>query len=270
MQSASVTYIISVLVIAVGWEAIGRFDPGLVFFIGSPFAVVRELYLMIAFENFIYHFLITGFEALSGLILGTLGGSLLGLACWYDKRVSAVLRPTITMIGSMPVLAFAPLMIVWFGVGLWLKIALAAITTFFISFTQAVRGADAVAKDTLDILRAMRATEREVFVKVIVPGSLDGILSSMRLNTSLCLLGAFVGEFISSDQGLGHLILRAGSLYNTSRAIGAAFGIAALALLFDFAARAIERRREELARLLSVPAATWSARHSTRRRPLEH
>ena len=103
----------------------------------------------------------------------------------------------------------------------------------------------------------MRSTRRTIFHKVIVPGSLTWVLSSMRLNVGLGLLGAFLGEFIASQAGLGHVILRAAALYDVPRALAAALGIAILALLFDYGAQFVEGRQLRIMELLSVPRLVW-------------
>ena len=98
----------------------------------------------------------------------------------------------------------------------------------------------------------------QIFFKVVIPGSLDWMFSSMRLNVGFGLLGAFIGEFIASDKGLGYLILRASALYNVPRALAAAVGIAVLALLLDWGARWIEKHRHVVVQLISVPRLLWA------------
>lgn len=155
-------------------------------------------------------------------------------------------------IGTLPVFAFAPLMIVWFGIGYSMKVALAAFSTVFVAFNQANKGAKLVDSKYIDMLKGMNAGRKQIFKIVIIPGSIDWVLSSMRLNVGFGLLGAFIGEFISSNDGLGYLILRAGSLYNIPRALAASIGIIILALLLDYVASLIEKKRHLIIQFLSV------------------
>jgi NitT/TauT family transport system permease protein len=239
------------------WELVARANQSVEFFAGSPSTIFFALVTMIHAESFFDHFLVTGIEAAAGLLIGTMAGTLLGLLMWYYRGFTELPILVLSAIGSVPILAFSPLMIVWFGVGIEMKIALASITTFFISFSQSMQGAKAVSVDHIDFVTAMRATQPQIFRKVVLPGSLSWVFGSMRLNASFCLLGAFVGEFIASDRGLGYLILRASSLYNIPRAFACGFGIACLALVFDLAARLIESEREIIAQMLSVPRPMW-------------
>jgi len=242
---------------ALAWEVAGRTSTSVFFEIGTPSSVLFEFRRLLS-EGFLGHFATTGSEALTGLAIGTFLGASAGLGLWYSEKAAGVARPFIIALGTLPVFAFAPLMIVWFGIGWWMKVALAAFSTIFVAFNQAYRGATLVSTEYVEVLRGMDATRHQIFLKVIVPGSLDWVLSSMRLNVGFGLLGAFIGEFIAAERGLGYLILRASGLYNIPRAFAAAFGITCLALILDGCARYIERHRHTLVQILSVPHIIWN------------
>ena len=146
-------------------------------------------------------------------------------------------------------------MIVWFGTDFEMKVALAAFSTGFVSFSLAYRGAQGVGKESLEVLKAMRASKQHTFQKVIIPASLDSVFSAARLNVGFGLLGAFLGEFISSDRGLGYLILKASGVYNVSRVFAVCIGILVLAVIFDSAAAFLERHRSRIMQVISVPNA---------------
>jgi NitT/TauT family transport system permease protein len=252
--SASILVLVALLF---SWELAAERYSGVQFFAGSPILIGQSLFQMVQEEEFQRGFFVTAAEAGLGLLIGVGLGSIVGLFAYRYRRIAPLVPPLVLGVGSIPVLAFAPLMIVWFGVGFEMKVALAALTTFFVSFSQALRGARSVSGEHLDILRAMRATEAQLFWKAIVPGSLSWVLGSMRLNAGFCLLGAFVGEFIASSEGLGHIILKASSLYEMPRALAASLGILMLGLLFDGAAQLIELEKDWIAQLLSVPSLLW-------------
>lgn len=239
------------------WEVAGRFSASFAFMLGTPSAILSEFIKMLFDEGLIWHFLVTGIEAVVGLTIGTLVGLSLGLSLWFSDWAAQVSRPFVIVLGSLPIIAFAPLMIIWFGIGIEMKIALAALSTLFIAFNQAHRGVNAVSDGYVDIMRGMNAPRRQIFFKVVIPGSMDWVFSSMRLNIGFGLLGAFIGEFIASDRGLGYLILRASALYNVPRALAAAAGIAVLALLLDGLGSWIEKHRYVIAQWISVPRLLW-------------
>lgn len=253
---ASQGFLVAFILIA--WEFIGRSSARAFFLVGTPRATAREFYDLAVNGRFISHFLITGSEAFLGLLIGTIAGSIAGLFLWYSDYISRVSRPFILAFGTLPVLALAPLMIVWFGVGFEMKVAMATFSTIFVSFSQASKGAGLVAGEYVDMMRGLGASRSQVFRKVVVPGSIEWVLGSMRLNVGFGLLGAFIGEFIASNQGLGYVIIRAGGLYNVPRVFAAAMGIVLLALMFDRAAAWVETRRFTLLQWLSVPRAVWT------------
>jgi NitT/TauT family transport system permease protein len=260
-QARILVYQIAIAAIALSaWECVGRLSPFWRFLVGSPTMVLRELWDLLAHLGLWEHFVVTGSEAVLGLCIGTVIGSSSGLLLWYSDTAARVARPFILAFGSLPIFAFAPLMIVWFGVGFGMKVALATFSTMFVAFNQGYRGATLVANDYVDTLRGMDATRGQIFRKGIVPGSIDWVLASMRLNIGFGLLGAFIGEFIASDRGLGYLILRAGGLYNVARALAAGVGIIVLAIGLDALGRAIEHKRYALVQLISVPRVLWSWR----------
>jgi len=245
------------LFLLVIWEIAGRISPRMFFVLGTPTAVALELWKLLYREGFHVHVFVTAAEALSGLFLGTAIGSMFGLYLWYSDTAARVTRPFIVGLGTLPIFAFAPLMIIWFGIGFQMKAAMATFATIFFAFAQSYRAARSVASEYVEFLKGMGASRWQVMWKAIVPGSITSVLGSMRMNVGLALLGAFIGEFIASNQGLGFLILRAASLYNVPRAFAAAIGIMSLALMLDLIGALIEQRSYFLVQLLSVNKQLW-------------
>ncbi len=242
--------IISILLI---WQILGTINNRFYFFMGNPCEVIKEFYTLVVHNSLFKHFLVTGFEALIGIILGTSIGSLIGLSLWFSETTSKSLKPFIIALSNIPVLAIAPIMIIWFGVGLGMKIALAMFSTVFISLNLSYRGAINISQEYISVLNGFKAKNVTIFFKLIVPGSFENVFNSMRLNIGLGLLGAFIGEFISSDVGLGYLIMRASGLYNSPRVFAASIGIIILALIFDYLGILIETNKNKILQLISVP-----------------
>ncbi|OAN61009.1 ABC transporter permease [Balneola sp. EhC07] len=247
--------VLLIVLVGVLWEILASQFNQFKFLLGSPSSVGQELVALIINENFFYHFFLTGSEALVGFLIGTSLGTTCGLLLWYSEFTSKVMKPFIIVMGSIPVFAFAPLLVVWFGIGFWMKVVLAFLSTFFIALTNAHKGATLVSNQFLDLLEIYGADKRSKFFKVVLPGSIEWVLNSLRLNIGFALLGAFIGEFISSENGLGRLILRATGLYNVPKALAAAIGIILLAFIFDFIAGKIESKRHSIIQLISVPKA---------------
>jgi NitT/TauT family transport system permease protein len=257
MPSRAVTFIRwGLLILVLGaWEYTGMHSDRVRFLMGTPSEVVVELWNSAISGEFLGDFTVTGGEALAGLILGTVVGSAAGLLLWLSSTAAAITRPFVFALSNFPVFVVAPLMIVWFGVGLGMKIAFATMATVFVAFNQAFNGAHSVSKDHLDVMRGFGASRWQQFRKVVVPGSLDGVLAGLRVNTGLSLLGAFIGEFVAGDRGLGRAITTAAGLYRVPKAFAGTLGIILLAFILNWLAGLVEKHRNVLIQYLSVPKA---------------
>ena len=245
------------------WEVVGWTSARFEFVMSRPSSVVGAFVDLLLRGGLLIHFSVTALEAVGGLVLGVIVGSGLGLAFWYSSRWAAILRPYVTALASIPLFALAPLMILWFGVGVQMKVAMAFFATAPVCLSQSFQGALSVSDEHLAILRGLGASRMQTLAKAVIPGAMSWVLASMRVAGGLSLLGAFMGEFISSERGLGHLVLRASGLYDVPRALAASAGIAALALMFDRVGVFLERRAEGLIELLSVPRVVRT--HSVKR-----
>jgi NitT/TauT family transport system permease protein len=241
------------------WELFGKSSKDIFFLVGSPSAILLELWDLCTTGNFFDHFTTTGLEALTGLFLGMSLGTAMGLGLWFSDTTAQVARPFIITLGAIPIFALAPLMIVWFGIGFEMKVAIATFSTIFIALSQAYKGANLVSLEYVDNLQAMNASKSQIFGKIILPGCIDWVMNSFRLCAGFALLGAFIGEYISSEKGLGWVILRSSSLYNVPRALAAIVGICLLALALDLIAQLAERYKYTIIRLISIPRKLWSS-----------
>ncbi len=153
-------------------------------------------------------------EAILGFAIGTLSGSIIGLALWYSPFIARLTEPFIIAINSIPKIAFGPIVILWFGTGLISKIALAVSLTAIVALIAAYQAAKNADQDFQALLVTLGAGKKEIFFKVIVPSSLPAIIATFHINIGFGLVGAVVGEFISSEYGLGHMIFTASGLYD--------------------------------------------------------
>jgi NitT/TauT family transport system permease protein len=153
-------------------------------------------------------------EAILGFVIGTALGSLAGLGLWYSVFVARLVEPFIVAINSVPKIALAPIIILWFGTGFVSKVALAVSLTALVALIAAYQAARDADSDLQALLASMGATKNRIFRSVIVPSTLPAIIGMFRINIGFALVGAVVGEFISSQRGLGHLIYTASSLYD--------------------------------------------------------
>lgn len=200
------------------------------FLFGSPSLVGKHLFSYVLRGDAPVDVLVTGGEAFVGFVAGNVIGMALGLGLAYSPRLQYVARPYVVVMGSIPIFAVAPMMIMWFGVGFFAKVMMAILSTFLVTTVQAYTGATRADPELIELLRSFDASRLEVFKKVIFPSCLEWVVASFRLTVGFALLGAFIGEFISAERGLGFRILKSGGLYDIPGVIAGVVLIAALAL----------------------------------------
>jgi NitT/TauT family transport system permease protein len=196
------------------WEIGVRMGWISAFLVGSPAGIFSLGYKMILSGDLLSDTWYTLFEAILGFIIGTIFGSLLGLALWYSVFVARLVEPFIVAINSVPKIALAPIIVLWFGTGLVSKVALSVSLTAIVALIAAYQAAKDADVDLQSLLISMGADKHQVFFKAVVPSTLPSIIATFRINVGFGLVGAVVGEFISSQRGLGHLIYTASSLYD--------------------------------------------------------
>jgi NitT/TauT family transport system permease protein len=210
----AVLQVASVVAFFALWEIGVRVGWISAFLVGSPAGIFGLAYKMILSGELLSDTWYTLFEAILGFVIGTIFGSLLGLALWYSVFVARLVEPFIVAINSVPKIALAPIVILWFGTGLVSKVALSVSLTAIVALIAAYQAAKDADVDLQSLLVSMGANKHQVFYKAVVPSTLPSIIATFRINVGFGLVGAVVGEFISSQRGLGHMIYNASALYD--------------------------------------------------------
>jgi NitT/TauT family transport system permease protein len=223
------------------WELAIRFEWIAVYIYGQPSGIFAKAAHLIANGELLRDAAITAWEGVAGFLLGTILGSTVGLSLWLFPTGAAVLRPYLIALNGLPKIALAPLIIVWFGIGISSKIAIAAIITFIVSVITALQGAKEVDSDLVKLMRSLGAGRWKTWRAVIIPGSMPWIVAAFRLNVGFALIGAVVGEYIASKEGLGFMIYYAGVLYDLNAVWVGIAALMAVALLMYGTIDLIER-----------------------------
>jgi NitT/TauT family transport system permease protein len=172
-------------------------------------------------QSYWFHMWVTGREAFFGFVIGSTLGIVIGMALAHWSTAERVLYPYIVAFQSVPKIAIAPLLVVWFGFGIEAKIFTAAILTFFPLLVNSISGYHSVDPDRIDLARSCNASSAQIFWKIILPSSLPFIFAGLHMGVVLAFLGALVGEFVGATAGLGMLLLQ----YNNNMQVGGVFAI---------------------------------------------
>jgi NitT/TauT family transport system permease protein len=195
-----------------GWEfftRIGWMDP---YFWSRPSLILQTTWLQITQGTLIRDVIYTSASTLIGFVFGTLFGALLGLSFWWSKSYAGICEPYLIVLNALPKLALGPVLVILFGIGFFSKVVLAFLMTVITTALSAHSGVKSVDPQMETLMYSLGAKRRQVFSKVVVPWSLPWIVSCLRINIALALAGAIVGEFISSEEGVGRMIIYAGTI----------------------------------------------------------
>jgi NitT/TauT family transport system permease protein len=223
------------------WEWVAAQDRQTAFLFGSPSAIAGFLVIMWQDGSLVRDTWVTGLETILGFVMGNVLGTALGLSLWYSRFVSRVVQPFIIALGSIPIIALAPIVIIWFGTGLASKVAMSTLSVVVVALVTSYKGAMSVDPDQVNLMRTLGARKSQIFRKLVVPASLTDIFVGMKLTVGFALIGAIIGEFMSSSEGLGHAIFKAGSLYIIPKVFAALVATIALALLLTWLVGKLER-----------------------------
>ncbi|MGI4858594.1 MAG: ABC transporter permease [Janthinobacterium lividum] len=181
---------------------------------GSPAGIYTAARIGLTQGTLVTDTLTTLYETVMGLLIGSGLGIGLGLLLWFVPRVSGVAEGFSVILNSIPKIALGPLIIIWFGSDMTSKVWLAGISTFAVAMISSCAAAREVDRDLLNLFLSFNAKPGMIFRKLIVPGALPWIFSTLRVNIGFALIGAVVGEYIASQAGLGHEVFVAGSLFD--------------------------------------------------------
>jgi NitT/TauT family transport system permease protein len=177
-----------------------------------------------------------------GFVAGSAVGAIVGLALWWSDNWAKVAEPFIVVFNAIPKLALGPLIILMFGIGIGSKIAMAIALTFVITALAAYAGVKSVDPDLVRLTYSLGGRRRDAFLKIVLPSAMPWIVSSLRINIGLALAGVLIGEFISSQFGLGKVILYAGATYDIALIWAGIAVLSALSMVLYGAVVWLERR----------------------------
>lgn len=201
------------------------------FILPPPTLVWERLVQVLRDGSLLRHAAVTLGEVSAGLLLGVSISTALGYLLARSRLVERLLSPYIVASQSVPVVAIAPLLVIWFGPGLFSKVLICALIVFFPVLVNTVVGLRSVSDDLRDLMRSLRASHWQTFELLEAPAALPVFLGGLRIGATLSVIGAVVGEFVGSDRGLGFMINRARGQYDTALVFVVVLSLALLALL---------------------------------------
>lgn len=222
------------------WEyASGHWiDP---FFVSKPSLIAAKLWSELFESSFWHDVWITSLEMFGGYAIGGFGGVILGVFLARFPVATQILDPLFVAANSIPRIALAPLLVVWFGIDLAPKIVLAATLVFFLTFFNTLAGILNVEAGLINVARVQGATERQIFMKVMLPAATSWIITGLRTALPFALIGVIVGEFLAASSGLGYRLNQYSTTYNTTGTMAMLFVMMAMMMFLNSVVIRIER-----------------------------
>jgi NitT/TauT family transport system permease protein len=214
------------------------------FFISNPVDVAMRLAAWTADGSIFLHVWATLYATLVGFIIGATGGFVLGIWLGISQFLSRLLNPYLWSLNALPKVALAPLFVLWFGLGIESKVALAAVLVLFLVFLNTFSGVREVDRDLVDGARLMRATRFQVVTKIVVPSAMSWVFAGLKTSVPYALIGAVLGEMIASNRGLGYLVQFSGAQFDTAGVFAVLVVIALLAVALNLVVEMVQARVE--------------------------
>lgn len=235
---------LSMLAFLALWEIVVRLGLVNPLFTSSPSRIVAAAIEMFADESFYGHLEVSAEEFFSGFALAIVIGVPLGILMGWYSRVNAILEPFVSALYATPRIALLPLVVIWFGIGIASKIAIVFLGAIFPILVNTITGVRTIEADFVKVARSFGASDRQMFLTVVLPSAVPMLLTGLRLGLGHALVGIVVGEMYGATQGLGYLIAVAGARFQTDRVMVGIILIAGLGVALTELLRAIERRFE--------------------------
>lgn len=212
------------------------------FFFGEPLQVLGRIWNWFAGGEIYRHLWVTLLETLLAFAIGTVLGLAMGLWLALSPFASALLDPYIKALNSMPRVILAPIFAVWFGLGIASKVALGVTLVFFIVFFNVYQGVREVSPVVLANARMLGASPRQLLRFVYAPSAMSWVFASLHNAVGLAFVGAVVGEYLGSAEGVGYLILQAEGVFDINTVFAGILVLTGFALALDWTVSLIERR----------------------------
>ncbi len=227
-----------VLLMASWQYAAGRWVSKL--FISSPSDIANTLIGWTLDGTLLFNGTTTATEAVFGFVIGGITGVVAGVLLGRSRTLSRVLNPYILAFNSLPKVALAPLLVMWLGIGIKMKVILTATIVFFLVFMNTYTGVLQVSNELVIILRLMGAREWQLLTRVVIPSAFIWVFAGLRLSVPYALIGAIVGELVASNRGLGYLMSDSGGQFDASGVFAALIAIMVLSGALNLVVRGIE------------------------------
>ncbi len=189
------------------------------FITSSPKEVIKTLINLYNQNNIFNHIYITIYETFISFIIGTIIGTLIAIILWWNKFIAKVMDPYLTILNSLPKVALGPIIIIWAGASINSIIIMALLISVIVTTITVYNGFSNTDINKINLLKSFKANKFQILKMVILPSNYPTIISSLKINVSMSLIGVIMGEFLVSKEGIGYLIMYGSQVFNLNLVI---------------------------------------------------
>lgn len=202
-----ITQISLFLIVILIWELFSRFGIINEFLFSSPTKIGKLMVKYFQTNEIYKHILISVFETIVGLIIGTLGGLIIAIVLWWFPFLAKVFDPFLVVLNALPKTALAPILIIWAGTGVFGIIVVAVSISLVLTIISAYNYFISVDEEQILMMKSFSATKHQILTKLIIPMNIPNIINLVKINIGMTWVGVIVGEFLVSRMGIGYLIM---------------------------------------------------------------
>lgn len=203
----------------IAWELLSRFELINTFLSSSPTKVIETIYQLFQDKTLFTHIGVTLYEVFISFSIATILGFIIATILWSNKIIAKVVDPYLTILNSLPKVALGPLIIIWVGASTNSIIFMALLISTFVTIITIYQGFSQTNKSYITLLKSFGATKWQIFIKVVLPSNISTLISALKINISMSLIGVIMGELLVSKSGLGYLIMYGSQVFNINLVI---------------------------------------------------
>ncbi len=203
----------------IAWELLSRFELINTFLSSSPTMVIETTYQLFQDKTLFTHIGVTLYEVFISFSIATILGFIIATILWSNKIIAKVVDPYLTILNSLPKVALGPLIIIWVGASTNSIIFMALLISTFVTIITIYQGFSQTNKSYITLLKSFGATKWQIFIKVVLPSNIPTLISALKINISMSLIGVIMGELLVSKSGLGYLIMYGSQVFNINLVI---------------------------------------------------
>lgn len=234
--------VLIVLIFIIIWQILADKEIINPFISSSPKQILNTIISLHNDNNLYQHIGITIYETFLSFSLGTIIGCIVAIILWWYPFLAKVFDPFLTVLNSLPKVALGPIIIIWSGAGIQSIIIMALLISVIITIINVYQGFIEIDYNKMKLMQSFKASKWQILIKLLLPGSFASIISTLKINVSMSLIGVIMGEFLVSKKGIGYLIMYGSQVFNLNLVMTGVIILCLVATLMYYLVNYIEKK----------------------------